>query len=534
MPRLLKKETIRLLDASSDCLSLANIGLAIPRKAGDFRCAAELGLIGCAAELAMSACLVEAYGNNFLQRDPRTGQFKTGAEIFSDFKKLLTDPTPRGAFLTDGIADGKTHRQALLSLTEKFGLLLLLRANALHAGKGSQVELAMSIATDVAAFLAGLAQSSKIKPYLTSIPVPVVPPSTRIALIEDLVSEIKTSSNHNHISTLLAAAFLVLPQIPDDEPAWLQALDRVQVAYNKNDVAFLVTLLSKAAPVTLVRQAPSASGAYIPVKYEPNNPAAVPSSFEFLKTSFTKIPEQWAGDVGNANGRIEADHLDLPPIEFVFDLFVLGLENANLPNSDPIPYSQTWPFIAASMNVQGTAAPYWFLVRKTDNLDQLKARLKKCQELSRAIANRFPEFLEGVEALSKKQSLEANSKLRSEMVKASECASQKYFGLPELAARQRGSDRDPGLEFEKLIGEYVEGNNALGSLLLKLLKGDFNLPQASVLYWVTKLSEAMDSEHDKESLLKVLRTADLSSRHTYARKAMRLIDFLDFGPGIEN
>lgn len=535
MPRLLKRDTIRLLEASVDALSLANIGLAIPRKAGSFRAAAEFGLIGTAAEQSMAACLVEAHGIEVLTRDPVTGHYKTGAQVHTEFRRLVRQRPPRAAFLFDGVGEIEAHATALIASTDRLNILLDLRAGGLHAGQGGRIDLAMAMSDDVARFLLLLSKSIKIKPYLTGMPVPSIQPQTKISLVQDLVKDLKDVTDKSQVSTLLASAFLVLPSVPENEPDWLRALDRIKVAYNKRDVSFLVNILSNALPVTFVRQSPAQSDEFLPVKFQPNNPDALPVAFEFMKSSFTKTKEQWSACVGLANGLLDQGQLQLPQIEFVLNLFVLGLQKAGVLEGESdeakLAHIQTWPFIAASLDARGTAFPYWFLIRKTDNLSQLKSYLNKAAKYSKGnLPERLTEVNEGIDCLLQQKNLSSTSKLKTEMDDFFDRSEDCYEKLPSVASKQRGTERDPGLELEAKIDELVANTSSLGNLLNKLVLNEYKLTPISRSYWMGKIIEGMNSEHDKASLVKVLRSKEHSTKHTGVRKAIRLIDFFDDGP----
>lgn len=535
MPRLMRKDSIRLLEASCDSLSLANIGLAIPRKAGQFRYAAELGLIGTAAEQAMSACLVEAFGQSVLLKNPAQDAktYKSARQILYEFRKMLTEPASNSAFIVQGCSDADKHRNEIHDFTEKFHLIIQLRASGLHAGVGSKLELATAMADDVARLLLALAVSTKIKPYLSNVPQPVSHPRARITLVEDLVREIKENVGQTNVAGLLTSAFLVLPNIPQQEPEWLAALERVQVAINPTDVAFLVNILSKAVPVTLVRQ--TDGGNVLPVKIQQENPSAVPISFQYLKTSFTKLKDQWHAEIGLANGRLDTGVLHLPPIDFVLDLFVVGLEKAGIADdtNKKISHMQTWPFIASALECSGQALPYWFLVRQTDDLDQLKSYLTRAATLSRGgLRTRLKEFLEGRDALLKGTKLASSSSLTIAMVESKRQIDRAYAALVEIADKQRGTERDAGFELEKQIVDTVSNDYVAGDLLSMVVKNEVGLSPVAQAYWCRKFVETLDNQHDISSLIALYRS-DISGCRTAAKKALRFTDFYNFGPPVE-
>ena len=110
MPRLLKKDAIRLLEASVESLNLALVGLGLPQRVAfkeeSAQYSAAIGLIGASAELAMAACLIQAFGKQALVLP--SGYYKSAAEIHGEFKRLLRDAPPIASFFTKGIQETST------------------------------------------------------------------------------------------------------------------------------------------------------------------------------------------------------------------------------------------------------------------------------------------------------------------------------------------------------------------------------------------------------------------------------------------
>ena len=105
MPMYLKKDTIRLLEASVEAISLAVTSLGLPQRhlfrEGSAQNSISIGLAGVSAELAMSAIIVQAKGENAL-RQP-SGFYKTGGIIVDDFKELVNSKIPKLLFLTKNV-----------------------------------------------------------------------------------------------------------------------------------------------------------------------------------------------------------------------------------------------------------------------------------------------------------------------------------------------------------------------------------------------------------------------------------------------
>lgn len=137
MPMYLKRDTIRLLEASVESISLAVAALGLPRRYESREPASEnsiaIGLAGVSAELAMSAIIVQAKGEQAL-RFP-SNFYKTGSHIVDDFRLLITSQIPKMVFLTQNVRNPADHISKILELSSKFKLLTKSRAGGLHAGE---------------------------------------------------------------------------------------------------------------------------------------------------------------------------------------------------------------------------------------------------------------------------------------------------------------------------------------------------------------------------------------------------------------
>ena len=299
MPTLLRYDTIRLLEASIEALQLA-VGSLGSQKRIDFRqptaeYSIEVGLIGAAAELSMAACLIQAYGPSVIQWP--SGKYKTAAQILADFRTMLKDAPANSAFITRGVQDAVQHRNELLRQTISFRRLFPVRAAALHAGRGLLHEATVVQSNDVADFLELLKKSSKISPYIPHVPRCRWYVTDRNMIVEDLARRLRDAQGEDRV-TALASLYLVLPDIPEEDPDWLEAFDRLATAPRQRDITYLLDALETAVPVSLRRIA--GAGDIIPVAYRPQNADALPIAPQFLRRQFNEIPELWHADVATA------------------------------------------------------------------------------------------------------------------------------------------------------------------------------------------------------------------------------------------
>lgn len=127
---------------------------------------------------------------------------------------------------------------------------------------------------------------------------------------------------------LISSIYLVLPEMPAEQPEWIEALDRVSIAPKEEDITFLLNVLENANVANLIRVAERGQG--VPVVVRPNDPAALPISPQYLRRALKEIREQWYADIGTANGRLEQGTFDVPPIDYVLDIFGVDLEEVGI------------------------------------------------------------------------------------------------------------------------------------------------------------------------------------------------------------
>ena len=536
MPRLLRKDTIRLLRASQEALAVALFALACPVRQSTREeepiLAPIIGLIGAAAELALSACVVQAFGPEVLL-DVNGRRYKSGPQILSEFRRMLKLGKEMPQFLAQGIDDTAAHAKMLLEKTSRFRTLFVARAAGLHGGSGPSRDVCAHMALHVAEFLDLLGRSERLKPYLSSVPRPPEPSRELTVIADELLARVSDSqSSSRDKAQALASLYLVFADIPDDgEPDWLPAFEKVHAVPRERDVVLLTSFLSRAIPAQFIRS--TGSGVGFPVRYAPDDPVALPISPQFLRREFTEIPEQWHADVAAANGRLKQGLLDLPPYDFVLDLFALGLDIARiLPGASLLPAQQTWPFVAASLNVQGTPGPVWFLIRKTKDHEQLRSFLDRaCRYGPPGFQANVRTVLAGIAYLSDGSMSEELNELVRWAVRMLGTGHARRDQLPDLLSQKAGTVLEAPPELRVAVTRAVEGDVAIGDVLRDISEGRLlNESSQRRKYWTRILAEAATDQSDVPGLVSVLRSAELKSAHTACRKNLRLIDLVAFGP----
>lgn len=538
MPRLLKNDTVRLLEASIESLGLAQFGICTFRrdqlKIEQVRFSPEVGLIGSAIELAMSSILIQALGKNAIYRDFKNAKYKTASEILSDFRSVLKQSSSNILFLTNGISNPVGHINEILELTNRFQLIITSRANGLHNGYGLKYELVASLFQSVTSFLRLLSKSSNLKPYLTSIPELVGIQIDKNILIDDLSSKLKMSKNLSEQKAILSSLFLILPEVPKNLPEWISKFESLKIAPKKTDVVYLIDALEKANPVILKKV--NEGGNPINVTIVGRDVAdAIPISAQFLKSEYTQIKDQFYADIANANGRINSNQLDLPPKSSIYNAFAFGFEDLQiLAPGEEFTAHQTWPFIVEAINVakNNTPAPYWFLIRKTKDYGQLKSILKKASKLGNSsLKKNITIVLGGIEAIESDNFIESNSVFVQKIIVETEQLSNELEKLEAVFKKNglNGLSNEYEEDLTNLFSESITNSELMGKIIEDPL-----ISLDSKKYWIAKLTKIMPEEIDLPILAKTLEDSRFSNCHTNIRKIFRAMDFSSFGPKIKN
>ncbi|MCU4166685.1 hypothetical protein [Carboxylicivirga caseinilyticus] len=538
MPRLLKNDTVRLIEASIESLGLAQFGICSFRrdqlKIEQVRYSAEIGLIGSSLELIMSAILIQALGKKSIYRDYNNGKYKTASEILSDFRSLLRQSSSNILFLINGVRNSDEHIKQILSLTSRFQLIITSRANGLHNGYGLKYELVASLFQNVTEFLTLISKSNNFRPYLNRIPELVGIMIDKNVLIDDLYKRLQGSRNTQEQSTLISSLFLILPEIPDRLPEWIEKFECLKISPKKTDIVYLIDALEKANPVTLNKV--TDSGSQLNVKIVGRDiEGAIPISAQFLKSEFTQIRDQFYADIATANGRLNTRQLDLPPKQSIYNAFAYGVVDLQLLEDDNyFTAHQAWPFIVEAVNVakNNTSAPYWFLIRLTNDLGQLKSCLKKASKLGNSsLRKNITIILGGIEAIENEQYIDSDSVFIQPILSETESFNNNLEKLEKVYHKNglNGLPEDYKEELEELFTE----DKSVSDVLIRVLN-DENISSKSKRYWVSKLTSIMPEKDDLPAYVKVLDNNQFQNSHTQIRKIFRAIDFADYGPKIKS
>lgn len=540
MPQFLSRSTVRLLEASLDNLALAMTSAAMPLrhvpKSNEAAFSPVVGLAGVAAEQLLSAIILQIEGDRAALGPD--GKYKTAGQVLWEVRRLLTQPpVARANFLTAGVGDPAAHRQALLAASDSFGLIIKQRAGALHGGLGVSRGVALLAIRKVHSFLTLLAESQRISPYLRSLPSLPDPPTEPYVIVDELVSRFSSATTSTEKGSLLRQLFLVLPETPANAPDWLEAFDRVAVVPTEGDISLLMTTLQAAEPARLSRL--SGGGLAIPVTVS-SSPSALPIEMQALRREFTRVHDQIGADIGSANGRLESGILDPPPDRVMAGLFAMDDRQIADAFGTPTPSAhQAWPFIVAALNVNaGTLRPYWFLVRRVEELGQLRARLLRASSIGRAaLRERISrEAIPGIEAIQQQSQLPGNNALAFECQNHLSRAIESSWGLTAAVERANSVPRDrlSAAAAEAVLSVplgFCTCAEAWAAIESDGIVDASNRASARN-YWARKLAEAATEPDDISFLSSLILDDTVRGAHTAARRALRVIDATKFGPSM--
>lgn len=532
MPRLLKNDSIRLIEASIEALGLAQIGICSFRrdelKIERVRYAAEIGLIGASIELAMNSVLIQAYGTKSIFREER---YKTASEILHDFRGLLNQSSGITLFLTNGIVEYEKHIDKLIELTNRFQFIITSRAHGLHNGLGLSYEITASFFQEVSKFLNLIALSNNYKPYLPKIPELIGISIDRDILIDDLYNKVNNSKDLEEQKTIISSLFLILPEVPKNLPEWLKHFNSFNIAPKRNDIVYLVNALEQANPVCLKKV--KSGSQTIDVRIDINNPNAIPISPQFLKKEFIQFKDQFFADISNANGRLKSNQLDLPPQLSVYNAFSIDLFELGILNDGTLfTAHDSWPFIVRALSVpkNNINAPFWFMIRYTEDKGQLKALLKKAREIGNtSLKSNIDIAINGIEKIEKNEAININDTYYAQIIDDRNKFTL-YLEKFEKTYKAKKYNELPA-EYNDLIQDMFEEKIHVGEILA-LIIDDINLSLEQRRYWVAQLTQVMPEKEDLTTLNEIMNRNDYSMYHTNIRKTIRVMDFFLYGPKI--
>jgi len=138
--------------------------------------------------------------------------------------------------------------------------------------------------------------------------------------------------------------------------------------------------------------------------------------------------------------------------------------------------------------------------------------------------------LAAIEALRNREQLAPDTPLVVFVRDAFAEAEARRDGLAAAIERSRGTNRDAGAEAEAFLRRVSDGELIAGEAFDAVMA----LPNAEAKrYWIRLLAEAASDPDDRDMLVQIHRDDDLVPAQSAARKAMKLIDAVSYGPQVE-
>lgn len=526
----MKDKAILLIEGAIESYLLGLYGLNIPslrfRKHQESKYAPVIGMFGASAELLVKACLVQAKGIQAIYKDGELGKgvYKYGTECIDELRKEIRQDNDCIRYLWKDEEDIKEYREMMIHYLSKFHLLQAARANALHAGEGCSKDVAVSIANDLYAFIQLLSKGKRLKAYLKGIPAPDATIRDREAIIEDLARRMTGGKTNEEKIGCLRGMYLVLPYVPDIRPDWIDCFDRISITPpTKDDVSYLLKTLQDAHSIYLLKNRGGKEG--IPVRIDPHNPNALPIAIQNIKRKLSSIPDQFNNDVLSANTRLEQKRLDLPIGDFLVDLFALGIENTGILNGNTmLTAQQTWPFVVAAYSTAGTPWPCWGIIKKCNEIEKLISILKSINDIGNGYYKRRVETV-----------ISLLNSYKNGTVLSLQSKHDKVFDEAKVfVERQNRPLNNPfSPQFIKSISlterssvilqSYLSNKLTAGEAIENILSEKMQQDDKRIVVALMRLCVRYDQ---RNGLIAILRSDEMNTYHSEARKKMFYVDML--------
>lgn len=531
MPQFMKNQAITILDGGIESYILALYGLALPSlrspKKADSKFAPVIGLLGASVELIVKACLVQAKGSSAMYKngDISSGVYKFGTEVLGEFKAEVKKDSSKVKFLWKKEDDHEDDRKELISLLNKFSILQSLRAAGLHAGKGCSRDIVVSTANDIYRMIQLLAQGKRLKPYLKGIPEPEATIRDREAIIEDLSRRITSAKSDKDKLGYLRNMYLVMPYIPDEEPEWIQLLDKLTVVPpTKDDITYLVKSMEEAHSIYFLKNRGGKDG--IPVRVDPTNPNALPIDIQNIKRKLNGIPAEFNNDVLTANTRIDQNRLQLPIDDFLIDLFALGIDASGIMQGQEfLTAQQVWPFVVSAFSTQGTPRPCMQLIAKCDEKEQLLSYLKKAETIGNGYyRRRYPSLVKCIDAMTNGNIVDFSM----EKDKAFSDLHSYKFMLDETIDKPINATqlrKNPVSEkIAPVLVDYLNSKISVGKTIEEILRNqNISIEDRKIVRLLMDACRQMDN---RNGLVAIIRNDNCGALHSEVRKRMFALDIL--------
>jgi hypothetical protein len=145
----------------------------------------------------------------------------------------------------------------------------------------------------------------------------------------------------------------------------------------------------------------------------------------------------------------------------------------------------------------------------------------------------YKEFKSRFEVLKAGKSINAKDKNVAALIDHYDSASEKRKQLISLATKYKGKDKDLCDQAHLDLKQVVEEKMHVGQFLINIVNSIYTFKdENSKKFWTRTFCEAASEIEDCSGLLAVLKDPSLEIAYTATRKALRVIDFINYGPTI--
>lgn len=167
-----------------------------------------------------------------------------------------------------------------------------------------------------------------------------------------------------------------------------------------------------------------------------------------------------------------------------------------------------------------------------DDLGQLVAQLSRAFAVGGGghLQQQQAPTLEGIQALRRTQVLAPDNPVVATVRIDYAKASARREAIAPAIERNRGTARDAGQDAEAILRRVSEGESPAGQAFEAVMR---LLNPEGRRYLTRFLAESASDPEDREMLVRIHRDDDLLPAQSAARKAMKLIDAVSYGPQVE-
>jgi len=167
-----------------------------------------------------------------------------------------------------------------------------------------------------------------------------------------------------------------------------------------------------------------------------------------------------------------------------------------------------------------------------DDIGQLIGQLRRAVAVSRQdqFKERCNAAIRALDAKRQERTLAPATEIATFTVAQAAAAEAARDNIPDLMDRNDGTVREASLETIPPLAAFYAGEFTAGQAFPAVYGSD---NPASKKYWTRQLLIAATDAGDRSMLITALREPEFANLKTDARKALRLVDILTFGPNIE-